>query len=171
MTTGNVLPEKSVILGKGAEAFPSPPGDVPPTPPPAINPSLSSAGPGAALRLEHLGGCNQTPALCLTLQDQRWPVKVTSRSCFQSSQCTRESDLSCLGRAHPAGGELSEPFREHTEHSQPIRAAPAKELTTVPTGSPPPRGHLCRLAVLWSHVASVLSASPPGHSGEARSSC
>lgn len=137
-----------------------------PPPPPAINPSLSSAGPGAALRLEHLGGCNQTPALCLTLQDQRWPVKVTSRSCFQSRQCTRESDLSCLGRAHPAGGELSEPFREHTEHSQPIRAAPAKELTTVPTGSPPPRGHLCRLAVLWSHVASVLSASLLGTLGK-----
>ena len=66
----------------------------------------------------------------------------------------------------PAGGELSEPFREHAEHSQTIRAAPATRLTAVPTGSPPPRGHLRRLAVLWSHLAFVLSASLLGTLGK-----
>lgn len=73
------------------------------TSPPAVSPSLSFMRPGTALSLGHLGECDQAPAPCLTLQDQRWPVRVISWPRSPGGHCMRESGLSRPGRAHPGG--------------------------------------------------------------------
>lgn len=119
------------------------------------------------LRLQHLGGCDLcslalgAPRQCLTLPDQSWSGEVMSWSCFQSGHCTREPDLSHLGRA--TQGALSGSIA--IQGAQPdLSSRSNKEPTTVPTGSRASigslthRGHLCR----WcsSHTLPWSSQSP-----------